>query len=81
MYIYVSIMRWKGVYICEYMDSWEKFEETKLPKQNAFYSKLSMRGISYQRYEHAQQVSLKMFIWKQMFYSWQMYLKPSEIRA
>ena len=46
----------KGVYPYEYMDGWEKFEETSLPPKDAFYSRLSMKGISNQHYEHAQQV-------------------------
>ena len=50
------LMRRKGVYPYEYMDSWKKFEETKLPAQNSFYSNLNMKGISDQDYEHAQQV-------------------------
>ena len=39
-------MRRKGVYPYEYMDSWERFEETRLPPKEAFYSKLNMEGIS-----------------------------------
>ena len=46
----------KGVYPYEYMDGWEKFEETRLPAKDAFYSRLNMKGISDQDYEHAQQV-------------------------
>ena len=46
----------KGVYPYEYMDGWEKFEETTLPAKDAFYSRLNMKGISDQDYEHAQQV-------------------------
>ena len=46
----------QGVYLCEYMDSWEKLAETKLPPKNAFYIKPSMKGISDTDYEHAQQV-------------------------
>ena len=46
----------KGVYPYEYMDGWKKFEETTLPPKYAFYSTLSMKGISDQDYEHAQQV-------------------------
>ena len=46
----------KGVYTYEYMDAWEKFEETSLPPKDAFYSRLNMKGISDQDYEHAQQV-------------------------
>ena len=47
-------MRRKGIYPYEYMDSWKKFEETKLPPKKAFYSKLNMKSISDQDYEHAQ---------------------------
>ena len=46
----------KGVYPYEYMDGWEKFQETSLPTKDAFYSRLSMKGINDQDYEHAQQV-------------------------
>ena len=46
----------KGVYPYEYMDGWKKFEETSLPRKDAFYSRLNMKGISGQGYEHAQQV-------------------------
>ena len=50
------LMRRKSVYPYGYMDSSKKFEETKLPPENAFYSRLNMTGISDQDYEHAQQV-------------------------
>ena len=45
-------------YACPYgyMNSWKKFEETSLPPKDAFYSRLNMKGISDQDYEHAQQV-------------------------
>ena len=46
----------KGVYPYEYMDGWKKFEETSLLPEDAFYSRLNMKGISDQDYEHAQQV-------------------------
>ena len=46
----------KGVYPCEYMDGWKKVEDTSLPSKDAFYSRLSMKGISDQDHEHAQQV-------------------------
>ena len=46
----------KGVYPYEYMDGWEKFEETSSPPKDAFYSRLSMKGVSDQDYEHAQHV-------------------------
>ena len=50
------LMRCKDVYPYEYMDGWEKFGETSLPPKDAFYSRLNMKGISDQDYEHAQQV-------------------------
>ena len=50
------LMRRKGVYPYKYMDGWKKFEETSLPPKDAFYSRLNMKGISDQDYEHAQQV-------------------------
>ena len=44
----------KGVYPYEYMDGWGKFEETGLPPKDAFYSRLSMKGIGDLDHEHAQ---------------------------
>ena len=46
----------KGVYPYEYMNGWEKFEERSLPPKDVFYSRLNIKGISDQDYEHAQQV-------------------------
>ena len=46
----------KGVYPYEYMDSWERFEETQLPPAHSFYSKLTDENISDSDYEHAQRV-------------------------
>ena len=43
----------KGIYPYEYMSSWDRFEETKLPPKEAFYSKLNMVGVSSENYEHA----------------------------
>ena len=36
----------KGVYPYEYMDDWEKFNETSLPKKEDFLSHLNMEYIS-----------------------------------
>ena len=36
----------KGVYPYEYMDSWERFDETSLPDKKAFYSKLNLEDIT-----------------------------------
>ena len=43
----------KGVYPYDYMDSFEKFEETELPPKESFYSQLSKSHISDSDYEHA----------------------------
>ena len=41
---FILILR-KGVYPYEYMDSWERFDETSLPDKEAFYSSLNMKDI------------------------------------
>ena len=46
----------KGVYPYEYMDSWERFDETSLPDEKAFYSKINYEGIADKEYAHAQKV-------------------------
>ena len=45
----------KGVYPCEYMDSWDKFNRS-LPSIDKFYSNLNMSGISDGDYEHSRKV-------------------------
>ena len=46
----------KGVYPYEYMDSWERFNETALPNKKAFYSELYLEDITNKDYTHAQKV-------------------------
>ena len=46
----------KGVYPYEYMDSWDRFNETRLPSIDKFYSKLNGVGISGDNYKHATNV-------------------------
>ena len=46
----------KGVYPYEYMDSFNKFNETSLPPKEAFYSKLNMSHISDNDYKHAKKI-------------------------
>ena len=48
-----EILKQKGFYPYEYMDKEEKFNDTKLPPREAFYSKLSGRGITEKDYKHA----------------------------
>ena len=45
-----EILKQKGFYPYEYMDSEEKFNDTKPPPQRAFYSKLSGKGIINKNY-------------------------------
>ena len=49
----LELIKQKGFYPYEFMDTEEKFNDTKLPPREAFYSKLSGRGISEKDYKHA----------------------------
>ena len=62
-----ELLKQKGFYPYEYMDSEEKFNDTKLPPREAFYSKLSGKGITEKDYEHAGNVwiSFKMKTFKE----------------
>lgn len=51
-----SLMMKKGIYPYEYVNDFEKFEETELPPKKASYSKLSGKGITDKEFEHAQRV-------------------------
>lgn len=46
----------KGTYPYDYMDSFERFDEKKLPEKSAFYSKLTEDHISDDDYDHARNV-------------------------
>ena len=49
-----SLMKKKGVYPYDYMDSFKKFNKTKLPTKEQFYSILNDETISEADYQHAQ---------------------------
>ena len=51
-----NLLKRKGVYPYDYMDSIERFEENKLPSKESFYSKLDNKDISDEDYEHAKKV-------------------------
>ena len=52
----LSLVKRKGVYPYEYMNSLERFKENKLPPKETFYSRLTGEGISNEDYEHAKNV-------------------------
>ena len=52
---FILLLR-KRVYPYEYMDSWERFNETSLPDKKAFYSELNLEDITDKDYAHAQKV-------------------------
>ena len=51
----VILLLRKGVYLYEYMDDWEKFDETTLPEKE-FYSNLNMEDIADADYMHVKRV-------------------------
>ena len=52
---FILLLR-KGVYPYEYMDNWEKFNETSLPSKESFYSNLNMEDIDDIDYRHGNNV-------------------------
>ena len=52
---FVLLLR-KGVYPYEYMDSWERFNETSIAPKKAFYSELNLEDITDEDYGHGQKV-------------------------
>ena len=46
---FVLLLR-KGLYPYEYMDSWERFNETSLPPKKSFYSELNLEDKKYGMY-------------------------------
>ena len=48
----VELIKQKGFYPYEYMDVIEKFNDTKPPPREVFYSKLSGKGITEKNYKH-----------------------------
>ena len=46
----------KGAYPYEYMDDWEKINETTLPERNDSHSYLNLEDITYAVYAHAKRV-------------------------
>ena len=55
---FILLLR-KGVYPYEYMDNWERFNETSLPSKESFYSNLNMEDIDDIDYRHGNNVFTK----------------------
>ena len=55
---FILLLR-KGVYPYEYMDNWERFDETSLPDNESFYSSLNMENIDDIDYRHGNNVFKK----------------------
>ena len=52
---FILLLR-KSVCPYEYMDSWERFDQTSLPDKEALHSNLNMEHITYVDYRHAKRV-------------------------
>ena len=51
-----SLVKKKGVYPYDYMDSFERFKRKRLPNKRDFYSLLTEKDIPDEQYSHAQNV-------------------------
>ena len=60
---FILLLR-KGVYPYEYMDNWERFNETSLPTKESFYSNLNMENIEDIDYRHDNNVFNKILFSK-----------------
>jgi len=69
-----NLMIQKGIYPYDYIDNYERFNETKLPNNNEFYSKLNYSECSNEDYERAQIVWNKFKCQKLLDYH-KLYLK------
>ena len=78
----------KGVYPYEYMDSWERFDETSLPDKKTFYSSINMEDITDVDHRQAKRVFKSLnnknfqiiivYMFRVIHYCLQMYLKILE---
>ena len=52
----LTLLLRKGVYPYEYMDNWERFDETTLSNKKGFYGELDLKDITNKDYAYAQKV-------------------------
>ena len=69
-----ELMKKKGIYPYDYMDSFNKFNNTKLPSKDEFYSTLNNENISNEDYKHVKNI-WKTFNIKNMGEYHDLYLK------
>ena len=85
---FILLLR-KGVYLYEYMDGWEKFNEISLPEKEEFYSNINVEDVTDANYMHAKRVckdfeikkdlvNITICILKVIHYFWVMFLKTLE---
>ena len=74
---FILLLR-KGVYPYEYMDSWERFNETSLPNKKYFYSNLNMENIDDIDYRHGNNV-FKSFKLENLGYYNDLYVKSDTL--
>ena len=87
---FVLLLR-KGAYPYEYVDSWERLNETSLPPKKDFYSELILEHISDKDYLHAQKVwdvfevknlgEYHVCMFKLIYFCLQIFLKNLETNA
>lgn len=51
-----SLLRKKGIYPYDYMNSWSKFDETQLPSKSSFFNSLNESYISDSDYDYAHKI-------------------------
>lgn len=69
----------KAIYLNEYTDGWERFNETSLTKKKEFYSKVSMESIADADYKHAKRVWEDFVLQKPLRYPFQYLCVQSDI--
>ena len=74
---FILLLR-KGVYPYEYMDDWEKFNETTLPEKEEFYTHLNMEHFTDGDYMYAKRVC-KDFEIKYLGEYYDLYLKSDTL--
>ena len=74
---FVLLLR-KGVYPYEYMDKWERFNETSLPNKESFFSNLNMENIEDIDYRHGNNV-FKIFKLKNLGEYHDLYVKSDTL--